>query len=61
MRMKAFTQPLGNAPSQVMRSGDSITTYVCTIDVDSVDSYVEKITGSGRAIICPKMPVPGVG
>ncbi len=32
-----------------------------TIDVDSVDSYVEKIKKAGGVISVPKMAIPGVG
>ncbi len=32
-----------------------------TIDVDSVDEFLEKITAAGGKIIAPKMPIPGVG
>lgn len=42
-------------------SGNSIIAYVCTVDVDSVDRYLEKITVSGGSIIDPKMPIPGIG
>ena len=42
-------------------AGDSVTAYVCTIDVPSVDPYAEKIVANGGAIVVPKMPIPGVG
>lgn len=32
-----------------------------TIDVDSVDSYTEKVQSSGGKVAMPKMAVPGVG
>ena len=32
-----------------------------TIDVDSVDAFLEKITAAGGKIIAPKMLIPGVG
>jgi hypothetical protein len=32
-----------------------------TIDVPSVDEFLEKITAAGGKVIAPKMPIPGVG
>jgi predicted enzyme related to lactoylglutathione lyase len=32
-----------------------------TLDVDSVDAYVEKIVAAGGKVISPKHAVPGVG
>lgn len=32
-----------------------------TIEVASVDAYLEKITTAGGKVIAPKMPIPGVG
>jgi predicted enzyme related to lactoylglutathione lyase len=32
-----------------------------TIDVPSVDEYVEKITSAGGKVVAPKMPITGVG
>jgi predicted enzyme related to lactoylglutathione lyase len=32
-----------------------------TVDVPSVDEYVEKIIASGGKVVAPKMPIPGVG
>jgi hypothetical protein len=32
-----------------------------TIEVDSVDAFLEKITEAGGKVIAPKMPIPGVG
>ncbi len=51
----------GLAKREMPASGKSIIAYVCTVDVDSVDRYVEKITGSGGSIVDPKMPIPGIG
>lgn len=41
-------------------SGD-IMAYVCSINVDSVDNYAEKIKMAGGKITVPKSPIPGVG
>ena len=32
-----------------------------TIQVDSVDDYVGKITGAGGEVVVPKMAIPGIG
>jgi predicted enzyme related to lactoylglutathione lyase len=41
--------------------GQAVIGYVCTIDVPSVDEYVQKIIAGGGPIVLPKMPIPGVG
>ncbi len=41
-------------------SGDIIA-YVCTIGVDSVDKFAEKIQAAGGKIIVSKSPIPGIG
>ena len=41
--------------------GQAVTSYVCTIDVPSVDEYVKKITAAGGTPAVPKMAIPGVG
>jgi predicted enzyme related to lactoylglutathione lyase len=35
--------------------------YVNTIDVPSIDEFVEKITEQGGGVAMPKMAIPGVG
>jgi predicted enzyme related to lactoylglutathione lyase len=42
-------------------SRNSIIAYVCTVGVDSVDKFAEKITANGGSIVAPKMAIPGVG
>jgi len=42
-------------------NGDSVIAYVCTMDVPSLDGYVEKVESNGGQIVMPKMAVPGVG
>ena len=32
-----------------------------TVDVPSVDEYVDKVTASGGKVIMPKQAIPGVG
>jgi predicted enzyme related to lactoylglutathione lyase len=41
--------------------GDAVIAYVCTIDVNSVDDAIAKITSTGGTIALPKMAVPQVG
>jgi uncharacterized protein len=41
------------------RVGQGVTTN--TIDVPSVDAFVEKVVKAGGQVVLPKMPVPGVG
>ncbi len=38
-----------------------MSSYVCTIDVPSVDDYVARVTAAGCAIALPRMPIPGIG
>jgi predicted enzyme related to lactoylglutathione lyase len=38
-----------------------VNSFVCTVDVPSVDDYVKKATAAGGTIALPKMPVPGIG
>ena len=42
-------------------TGDSVIAYVCTVDVPSVDTFVEKVRDSGGSIALEKMPIPSVG
>jgi uncharacterized protein len=41
--------------------GQAVIAYVCTIDVESVDSAIATAEESGGSVVLPKMPVPGVG
>jgi uncharacterized protein len=41
--------------------GTAVVAFVCTVDVPSVDQYVERATGAGGQVVLPKMPIPGVG
>lgn len=40
---------------------DPISTYYCTIDVPSVDKYIEKIKEAGGKIVMDKHVIAGVG
>ena len=42
-------------------NGQAVIAYVCTVDVPSVDEYVEKVTQGGGNVAVPKMAVHGVG
>lgn len=42
-------------------SGQSLNAYVCTISVDALDAYIEKVLAAGGSMALDKMEVPGVG
>jgi hypothetical protein len=44
----------GSAP----KGGEPMNSFVCTIDVKSVDEYVEKIKMAGGSVAVPKMAIP---
>lgn len=35
--------------------------FVCTIDVPSVDEYIDKVQERGGAVVVPKMEIPKMG
>lgn len=41
--------------------GGAVSGYVCTIEVESVDTMLEKATVAGAKVALPKMPIPGMG
>lgn len=41
--------------------GQAVIAYVCTVDVDSLDKYSERVLNFGGQNVVPKMPVPGIG
>jgi predicted enzyme related to lactoylglutathione lyase len=47
----------GGAPLE----GAAVNSFVCTVDVDSVDASVAALPGLGGSVALPKMPVPGIG
>lgn len=47
----------GPAPAE----GQAVNAYVCTIEVASIDKYVEKAVSAGAVVAVPKMPIRGVG
>jgi predicted enzyme related to lactoylglutathione lyase len=47
----------GPAPAE----GQAVNAYVCTIEVASIDEFIEKAVSAGAVITIPKMPIKGVG
>lgn len=50
----------------IMRRSDKVdakgvTTFVCTIGVDDIDSTIAKLEPYGLEVALPKGPIPGVG
>ena len=43
------------------KGGEPVNAFICTVDVDDLDSYIAKASASGGSIALPKMAVPGVG
>lgn len=48
---------MGQAPVE----GQAVIAFVCTVYVDSVDTYVAKVGAAGGSICVPKMAIPGIG
>lgn len=51
----------GLVPRRDRIDGTAVTGYVCTVDVDSVDAYADKVETAGGTIVTPKFPIPGFG
>jgi hypothetical protein len=51
----------GLMPRQCEIDGQAVIAYVCTVDVDNVDTYVARATSAGGTMAVPKMSIPGVG
>ena len=41
--------------------GAPVSSFVCTIDIDDLDKYADRVKEEGGAQVVDKMPVPGVG
>ena len=41
--------------------GQAVNAYVCTIGVESIDSFISAVETNGAKVAVPKMPIPGVG
>jgi len=48
---------MGSSPAEAA----AVNAYVCTVDTDSVDQTIDKLTTLGGKLAVPKMAVPGVG
>jgi len=42
-------------------NGQAVNSYVCTVEVDSIDKSVKDVETNGGKIVLPKMPIPTVG
>jgi predicted enzyme related to lactoylglutathione lyase len=51
----------GLVPRRGEIDGQAVIAYVCTVDVESLDSSIATAEANGGSIALPKMPVPGVG
>jgi predicted enzyme related to lactoylglutathione lyase len=47
----------GPAPAE----DQAVNSFVCTIEVGSVDEYIDKALSAGASLAVPKMPIKGVG
>ena len=52
-----ITPRMGPPPS----GGEPVNAFVCTIGVENVDTYIDKVKTAGGSIALNKMQVPGVG
>lgn len=51
----------GLVPRRGEIDGQAVIAYVCTLDVESVDSSIGTVEANGGAVALPKMPIPGIG
>lgn len=51
----------GLMPRQGEITSEGIMAYVCTINVESIDESLARVTDHGGQIVAPKMPIPGIG
>ncbi len=40
------------------KGGEAVSSFVCTINVPSVDEYIKKVKKAGGALTVPKMAIP---
>ena len=52
-----ITPRMGDVPAV----GQAVNAFVCTIGVDNVDTYIDKVKNAGGTMAFDKMDVPGVG
>ena len=48
---------MGDSPAE----GQAVNAFVCTISVDVLDAYLDKVLAAGGTMAVPKMEIPGVG
>ena len=41
--------------------GQAVIAYVCTIDVEAIDTSIATVEQHGGSVAFPKMPIPGMG
>jgi len=41
--------------------GQAVIAYVCTVDVENIDTAITKAQSLGAQVVVPKMPIPGMG
>lgn len=51
----------GMLPRRGEIDGQAVIAWVCTVRVDDVAAYEEKVLAAGGSIALPRMPIPGVG
>src|SRR5580693_3247696 len=51
----------GLVPRRGEIDGQAVIAYVCTVDVQSLDSSIAMVEKNGGSVVVPKMAVPGVG
>lgn len=52
-----ITARRGAAPAE----GQPVNAFVCTIEVESLDTTMARVGPLGGSLVVPKMPVPGIG
>jgi len=52
-----FVKREGGPPAD----GQAVNAFVCTVNVDSLDTTLAALPGAGGSMAVPKMPVPGIG
>jgi len=48
-------------PNPAPQEPTPVVGYICTVNVDDLDAYVEKAVALGGVVALPKMAVPGFG
>jgi len=42
------------------KGGEPVSAFICTVQVSSVDDYLNKVVNPGGQVALPKMPIPGL-